>query len=332
MNCPVCGNDLSLPDKLKETTELHYDCPSCFSSLFLRGSKCEVLSRGTVSDELPGGETGEEAAVEGVVPSLNESDSDENTEQEPADPPQALAEEAVSEADPPVAPASSSPEAGGPVEEVLPETPEIPEIPALKETAETGPEMSDPSSGGEEGATLPASAAGSDPPSEEANSPSASSVEAGPESFEFTEESAENSEDVPLSAKQPSVPETALSKEKQELTAEQDREEDFSDVEKFGNSPTPAGKGVFYYNVTVEEMDSADLRAGAEEVLEDPALKLAPEQLDMSVQEGRLRISKISPVQAHVIVKSLLGLSLKISWEQHLVADSPPESAPVESD
>ena len=324
MNCPVCENDLSLPDTLKETMELHYDCPSCFSSLFLKGGKCEVLSQRTVSEKLPDGET------KSAGPSPAGPDSDGDTEREEAAGPRDRAAETVSEADTPISPAVKPPESGEPVEEALPETPEIP---SLKTEEETEPEALDVSSGGEKGVPPPPPAMDSDSLSEEANLPSASSPAEAPESFEFAEESVaakSGDEDVSISATQASAAESALSREKQDPPMEQDQEEDFSGVEKFGNSPAPAGKGAFYYNVTVEEIDSEDLRAETEEILGDPALKLAPEQRDMSIQDGRLTVSKISPVQAHVIVKSLLGLSLKISWEQHLVADAspPPAGAP----
>ena len=166
-------------------------------------------------------------------------------------------------------------------------------------------------------------------PEEKAPQPS---TEEKPEPFEFKEETSEESAPV-----QPSSESESSEEGKDETTTPAG--EDFSDVEKFGNTPAPTGKGAFYYDVTINEIDSEDLRNQVEEVLEDEALKLSPKQFLFSAQEGSLVIKKISPVQAHVIVKSLLGLSLKISWEQHLIADAEPESEseldesqPVESE
>ena len=345
MNCPVCGNDLGLPDKLKETVELHYDCPGCFSSLFLSAGKCEVLSRGIVSDRPPATETAgetdsetEEALLPSTVPpspSAVASDSGESAGMEPPPSSRNRTEEAVPEEDSPVSPAPSSRKSDESVEEALSDNPEVPSL-NKEEAAEL--KAPSPHSADEENIALTAVAEGLVPSSEETDSPVvASPPPESAESFEFSEESAgtKSSADVPDSstAGQASGAQPSPAGEKQNLGEERDREEDFSDVEKFGNSLAPAGKGAFYYDVTVEEIDSEDLRAETEEVLEDPALKLAPEQLNMSVEEGRLKVSKISPVQAHVIVKSLLGLSLKISWEQSLAADAlPSEPVPTETD
>ena len=56
-------------------------------------------------------------------------------------------------------------------------------------------------------------------------------------------------------------------------------------------------------------------------VLDDERLNITPEEKDLSIKEGVLTITKISPVKAHIIVKSLMGLPMEISWRQHLVMD-----------
>ena len=100
-----------------------------------------------------------------------------------------------------------------------------------------------------------------------------------------------------------------------------EKKEDFSDVEKFANTRISNNEGLFYYNLTIGEINSSDLREQVEVILKDEGLKLIQEVQSSSIKEGQLHLRKISPIQVHVIVRSLLGLPLDISWEQHLIAD-----------
>ena len=281
MNCPVCQNDLNLPETTKETMELHYDCPSCFSILFVKEGKCEVLSAGSASDNEP---TDSPPAQEASQEPEFSVDSEDFIEEDSAD----FSNESQS---------TEEPHSTELKEESSEEdsAPEVTEVPILEETEEDTTE----SSSEEDEPT----------PSEESSA-----------SFEFSEE--ESSESGPLV--QP-----ATEVEDENIASEG---EDFSDVEQFGNTPAPSDKGAFYYDVTVSDIDSPDLREKVDEVLEDEALKLEPNQVHLSKPKGRLIINKISPVQAHVIVKSLLGLSLTISWNQHLIADTKLEEPQAESE
>ena len=290
MNCPVCQSDLNLPETIKESMELHYDCPSCFSSLFVKGGQCEVLSTGSAADKkqtekLSAKDTPQE--TETPADSIEESENSTEEESQEADPTGISPESDLQEE--PASPPSE--------EEDLPE---ITEVPVLEETEKDSPKS--PVASPEEN-TLPAS-----------------TTEEPSEPFEFSEEEAP--------AEEPLV-KPATQVEDENIPQEG---EDFSDVEQFGNTPAPSGKGAFYYDVRVNNIDSPDLREQVEEVLEDQALKLTPDQVHFSKSEGRLVINKISPVQAHVIVKSLLGLSLTISWNQHLIADTQLDEPQVESE
>ena len=313
MNCPVCQSDLGLPETFKETMELHYDCPNCSSSLFLKGGNCEVLSANMVSnkEEKPS----EKSTKKAETPSPFEK-------QELKEPPsKALASEISSEKESDTPPSSLNEAQPAKAEEDLPENTEVP---VLEEVDEGEAEISEKSQ-----------------KEEEAQSPEERAPQPSPEPFEFKEEDSEESAAVQPSSETEELPseEEEGGDPAEEGEIEPSAEEDFSDVKKFGNAPAPTGKGAFYYDVTVNEIDSEDLRNQVEEVLEDEALKLSPEQFHFSAQEGSLVVKKISPVQAHVIVKSLLGLSLKISWQQHLIADvepglepEPDESPPEESE
>lgn len=286
MNCPVCQRDLNLPETIKESMELHYDCPGCFSSLFVKGGQCEVLSAGSDSDKM---QTEKLSAKD--TPQETETPVDSIEELQETDPTGISPESNLQEES-----ASAPPEKGALEQEGLPE---ITEVPVLEETEEDPPKS--PVASPEEGSPFPTTEEPSEP-------------------FEFSEEEALEEEPLVQPAAQvedENIPQGG---------------EDFSDVEQFGNTPAPSGKGAFYYDVTVNNIDSANLREQVEEVLEDQALKLTPDQVHFSKQDGRLVINKISPVQAHVIVKSLLGLSLTISWNQHLIADTQLDEPQVKSE
>lgn len=312
MNCPVCQSDLGLPETFNKKMELHYDCPNCSSSLFLKGGSCEVLSANVVSNQVQEEEKSAEKNTKKAEPS--------SEKQKPKEPhSEILTSEVGLRKGSDSAPSSLNEVQPAKAEEALPENTEVPTLEEM-EGEEAEPSEDEPQN------------------KDETQSPkeviSQSSPEEKPEPFEFKEETSEKSAPV----QSPSETEELPSEEKRETEppaeegkTESSDEENFSDVEKFGNAPSPTNKGAFYYDVTVNEIDSENLRSQVEEVLEDEALKLSPEQFHFSAQEGSLAIRKISPVQAHVIVKSLLGLSLKISWEQHLIADAEPGSEPNES-
>lgn len=295
MNCPVCQNDLNLPETSKETMELHYDCPSCFSSLFVKGGKCEVLSAGPASDKMQTDSPSVQETLPEAELSVDSERESENfmTEEQVESSMDSPSESLLTED-----PGSTGLKEESPEEDSVSE---VTEVPILEEIEEVSPVSNAPSS--------------------EANEPSSSISEEPPTSFEFSEEESSESEG-------PFV-QPASEVEDENIAPEG---EDFSDMEQFGNAPAPSGKGAFYYDVTVNDIDSPKLREKVEEILEDEALKLEPDQVHLSKPEGRLAINKISPVQTHVIVKSLLGLSLTISWNQHLIADTKLEEPQTESE
>ena len=100
--------------------------------------------------------------------------------------------------------------------------------------------------------------------------------------------------------------------------------EDFSDVKKFGNTSGNTHQGPFYYNLLIEEINSKETREHLESVLSDEGFNLSPPQ----IKDGTLRLPRLTPAATHVIVKALLGWSLKISWEQELVVDHDESSEP----
>ena len=97
--------------------------------------------------------------------------------------------------------------------------------------------------------------------------------------------------------------------------------EDFSEVTEYGNQQNLGKESAFHYNLILSEINSEEIHKQVKSILEDDALKLDPEKQDFLIKDGVLKISEISPVKVHIIVKSLIGLPVKISWEQHLAID-----------
>ena len=96
--------------------------------------------------------------------------------------------------------------------------------------------------------------------------------------------------------------------------------ENFSSLEEFA-SKSVSLDSVFLYDLLLKEINSMELKQKVEDILQDPLLSLDQEAQDLTVKEGRIKIEKISPIKVHVIVRALMGLSIEISWEQHLALD-----------
>ncbi len=147
--------------------------------------------------------------------------------------------------------------------------------------------------------------------------PVPSSSESENESAEGAEPSSNNEEkDFPFQEEGPAVESSA--------EAENKEKEDFSEVAQFaGTSSTE--QGPFVYDLILSEINSQDTKEKVLAVLKDEHLNLPlfeeASEKDL-IKEGKIKIAKISPVQAYVIVLSLMGCPLKISWEQSPVEDA----------
>lgn len=144
----------------------------------------------------------------------------------------------------------------------------------------------------------------------------------------------------------PSIDESALHREENSILENEEQEnspqdtpsdesivkekkpEDFSDVEKFGNTTGRTHQGPFYYNLLIEEINSKEIREHLNSVLNDEGLNLPP----IKIKDGVLKLHRLTPAATHVIVKSLLGWSLKISWKQELAVEMNDEESPDEED
>ena len=352
MLCPVCGKDLCL-EIIPKTGEFHYDCPHCFSSLFFKDGECEVLTEGEIPSiggegdsppEETAGRNERKAAPE--AGETQETDSSPGTargagdkvsleEQQEVSSPKENRETAVSREDSPQPEGLDKESGGQPSSVEAGETQEADSSPgtargAGDETSLAGQQESSPKEsagqqvevGGTNSPSETTPPAGDETSLEEQQPPEAEngSVEkTEPPVLEEEEEDFVSAEDSDKEA----AGEESAEKESVESDSTEGKEEDFSDLEEFGATSAPPGKGPFYYTLMISGIDSPDLRKQVEETFEDEALKLSPEM--SSIQDGSLKINKISPIQTHVIVKTLMGLPLEISWAQSLVVDEPDE-------
>ena len=102
---------------------------------------------------------------------------------------------------------------------------------------------------------------------------------------------------------------------------EESPKEDTSQLVDFASDSKARDEGLFFYDLRISEIDSNNLKEEIETILQDENLKLNFEEQDTTINEGILQLKKISPIKVHIIVKSLIGLPLRITWKQHLTTD-----------
>ena len=117
--------------------------------------------------------------------------------------------------------------------------------------------------------------------------------------------------------KQDEVPEINNSSQ-QDPALKKTEKEDFAEVAEFANSQNQDQQGPYLYDLILSEINSQDLKQQVLTVLEDESLKLAEKNSSLKdkIKDGKILVQKISPIQAYVIVTSLMGLPLDIFWEQ----------------
>ena len=109
-------------------------------------------------------------------------------------------------------------------------------------------------------------------------------------------------------------------------TPDDRQKEDFKEVAQFANTQNMDRQGVYLYDLVLSEINSQAVREKVLSVLEDKLLILSSDEefpeLKDGIKNGKVTIPKISPVKAYVIITSLMGLPLDITWRQNHIADS----------
>ena len=105
----------------------------------------------------------------------------------------------------------------------------------------------------------------------------------------------------------------------------QETNQDFSDVEEYGNAQTTSEKGFLRYDIYISGLDSVEIERQIQEVLEDPRFKWDVNEILESQDKGHLVIKNLNPIKAACLVSELSFLSIKISWKQYMALNVKPE-------
>lgn len=92
--------------------------------------------------------------------------------------------------------------------------------------------------------------------------------------------------------------------------------EDTSPVDDFVDQE--AISGPMTYTVTIERIDTKDLRAQLRDVLDDPKFHWSSADLMRRIRQGKITLKNLSPVKASVLISGIKDLPLKISWTQQV--------------
>ena len=91
------------------------------------------------------------------------------------------------------------------------------------------------------------------------------------------------------------------------------------DITEFANSETSnMDDGEYLYDLTINHLDSKDLREALKEILTDKKLKINNDFFK-KIKNGRMCITNLNPVKAKKIVEQLQFYDLNIYWKQKRV-------------
>ena len=351
MKCPICQTTLEFSGEGLE--EFYYDCSHCDSSLFFKNGNCEVLNKGDPS------KTGNKKTFkpkkmakqeESLAPDLtNHSDkkkkqeesnflsqnlskkpgTDNSSGEDQADP--LKKDLSPAEEEDPVNDSKALAENKSQQEEEFfpDETTQVPELGRAEEDLQFKEENQNPEKPSEFSSSVPQTPSSSQTPSsprqreskenQSPEKPLESLVENTADPSERPKQETEGGEDFQFEPDGDPV-------SKDSSSVEQSEKENFSEVAEFGSSTDQDKQSPFLYDLTLNEINSQIVREKVLSVLEDESLALSSGDsenlMPNRIKDGKITLSKISPVQAYVIVTSLMGLPLNISWEQSHIAES----------
>jgi hypothetical protein len=100
-------------------------------------------------------------------------------------------------------------------------------------------------------------------------------------------------------------------------TLEPEEFEDTTPVEDFVDQEAEVG-GPLSYTVTLERIDTKNLRAQLQDVFDDPKFQWSSADLMKRIRQGKITLKNLSPVKASVLISHVKELPLKISWVQQV--------------
>jgi hypothetical protein len=76
--------------------------------------------------------------------------------------------------------------------------------------------------------------------------------------------------------------------------------------------------GPLTYTVTIEGIDTKNLRVQLQEALDDPKFQWSSSEIIRKIRLGKITLKNLAPVKASVLISRIKDLPLKISWTQQV--------------
>lgn len=301
MNCPVCNKTMQIPNTSSQE-ELYYDCEHCHSNLLIKSGDCEVLNRSSSKPEATDFNEVESPSLPRENLSsktINKNTASKNLDNEDSNPQDLIEDQEVVSAEQEINMESNN---------------------NMDKSMEPGQNQKSQESFLEDSKQTQGDSFVEEQEQQEPEGiPELSNFEAKKLEQEghLIEEQGRQEQDLPEHSSQSQPGSNSESKD------ENSDLEDFSEVASYGNNGGLAQEGLFYYDLTLSEINSKQLRQEVESLLQDRGFQFDLEKNDLQIKNGVLKLTGISPVKVHILVKSLIGLRLKISWKQHLMIDKP---------
>jgi hypothetical protein len=93
-------------------------------------------------------------------------------------------------------------------------------------------------------------------------------------------------------------------------------------LSSYANSEVSMGKdGLLLFDVLVEGIDSKEVREMVREVMSDRRFAWNADELLKNLSRGVLRLGRVSPVKASILINRLKHLPIRIKWEQHAITE-----------
>ena len=302
MNCPVCNTELGF--SIDDLEDFYYDCSYCQSALLFTKGECQIVSQGKKPDESPA-QTPDKSLDKPVSQSLDKPVS------------QSL-DKPVSQSQSLDKPTSQSLDSSAPTPTLQTNLTKEETISSKTETY-IDPEIAHQLHQTQEEEFVP----GTEEPDDK------SLLNESPSDFEEVTEVPETPEEDPNEFKEEAVePEEAsfVFNEKDNLELQQPAKEDFSEELEFSKNKDNKQTGLYLYRLFLNEINSQALKEKVLSLIEDAQMELEESEHNSYKEEilhkGKVVFPKLSAIQMYVILHELMGLPLKVHWEQSHLADS----------
>ena len=107
------------------------------------------------------------------------------------------------------------------------------------------------------------------------------------------------------------------------------------DITEFANSEqSNMDEGEYLYDLTIDRLDSRDLREALKDILMDKKLKINDHEFLKKIKNGCVCIPNLNPVKAKIIVEQLQYYDLNIHWKQKrvVIEETPDEEEALVED